>query len=615
MTRLEPGLRACIHELFTRQVHARPDAVAVTHEGRDTTYRQLDRRADALAHRLRRVGVGPEVPVAVCVERSVGAVVALLGVLKAGGAYVPLDPEHPDDRSAFVCSDSGATLLVTDQRDRTFGVERSILLDDHDHDHDGQDQDHLDLGGAAADAVSPPPVEVRPEHLAYVVYTSGSTGTPKGVMVEHGNVAALVGSTSARFGFGPDDVWTLFASLAFDVSVWEMWGALLHGARLVVVPNEVRRSPADFHALLAREGVTVVNLTPAAFRQLSRYEQDAAPAPVRTLRWLIFAGESLTPGMVGPWLRRHGDEQPALVNMYGITETTVHSTWRRITTADLVEPEASLIGRPLDRWTAVVLDPDGHGVAPGEPGELHVGGAGVARGYVGRPDLTAARFVDGPDGTRLYRSGDRALVRPDGELEYLGRLDHQVKLRGYRIEPGEIEARLRTHPGVHEAVVVLDRDGAAEPRLVAYVVPAGPAAPAPPDLRAHLGRTLPDYMLPAAYVVLDGLPLTANGKVDVSALPAVTGERPGLSTPLVAPSSPAQQRLAEIFAEVLGLDRVGLDDDFFELGGHSMLAVQVAALAQERWGMPVSLRSIFDASTVRSLAREADAVTVAQVRS
>ncbi|MEU8045640.1 amino acid adenylation domain-containing protein [Micromonospora echinofusca] len=601
MTRLEPGLRACVHELFSRQVHARPDAVAVTRDGHDMTYRDLDRRANGLAHRLRRLGVGPDVPVAVCVERSAEAVVALLGVLKAGGAYVPLDPEHPDDRLAFVCGDSGATLLVTDQRERTFGIARPVLLDNSDEEISGED-------------VQPPPVEVRPEHLAYIIYTSGSTGTPKGVMVEHGNLVALLGSTSARFDFRPDDVWTLFASLAFDVSVWEMWGALLHGARLVVVPNEVRRSPAAFHTLLAREGVTVVNLTPAAFRQLSRYDEEAAPAPVRTLRWLVFAGESLTPGMVGAWMRRHGDEQPALVNMYGITETTVHSTWRRITLADLAEPEASLIGRPLENWTAVLLGPQGESVAPGEPGELYVGGAGVARGYVGRPDLTTARFVDGPDGARLYRSGDGCLLRPDGELQYLGRLDHQVKLRGYRIELGEIEAGLRGHPAVHEAVVILDPDGAAEPRLVAYLVPTGAEAPAPPDLRAHLSRTLPEYMLPALYMVLDRLPLTPNGKVDVAALPAASAERPELFTPLVAPSSPAQQRLAEIFAEVLGLDRVGLDDDFFELGGHSMLAVQVAALAQERWEMPVSLRTIFDAPTVRLLAAEADAAPVLEAR-
>ncbi|MEV4121680.1 amino acid adenylation domain-containing protein [Micromonospora sp. NPDC049645] len=597
MTRLEPGPQASIHQLFTRQAHARPEAVAITFDGRDTTYRELERRANGLAHRLRQLGVGPDVPVAVCAERSAEAVVAMLGVLKAGGAYVPLDPEHPAERLAFICRDSGATLLVTDAPDRDFGIARTILFtgDDEATDEDGQ---------------APPPVEVRPDHLAYIIYTSGSTGTPKGVMVEHRNLVSLLGSTSARFGFGPDDVWTLFASLAFDVSVWEMWGALLHGARLVIVPNEVRRSPAAFHALLAQEEATVVNLTPAAFRQLSRYEEDTAPAPVRTLRWLIFAGESLTPGMLGPWIRRHGDEQPGLVNMYGITETTVHSTWRRIVTADLAEAEASLIGLPLESWTTVVLDPHGRAVVPGEPGELYVGGAGVARGYVGRPDLTAARFVTGPDDTRLYRSGDGCLVRPDGELQYLGRLDHQVKLRGYRIELGEIEAALCAHPAVHEAVVVLDPDGAAEPRLVAYLVPRAPEAPAAHDLRLHLGRTLPEYMLPAAYVVLDRLPLTPNGKVNHSALPAAGAARPELSTPLVAPSSPAQQRLAEIFAEVLGLDQVGLDDDFFELGGHSMLAVQVAALACERWEMSVSLRSIFDAPTVRLLAAEADAAPV-----
>jgi amino acid adenylation domain-containing protein len=591
-TRLEPDARACVHHLFERQAQARPHAVALTGDGRDVDYQELDERANAVAHRLVELGVGPEVPVAVRVRRTPEAVVALLGVLKAGGAYVPLDPEHPAGRLAFICADSDAALLLTDEPDRAAGSCRPVAL--------------AELTGRVP---APPAVVVRPDHLAYVIYTSGSTGRPKGVLVEHANVVALLGSTSARFGFAPDDTWTLFASLAFDVSVWEMWGALLHGARLVIVPDEVRRSPADLHALLRRERVTVLNLTPAAFRQLSRYEEDHSAVPASALRWVIFAGESLTPGMLRPWLRRHGDERPALVNMYGITETTVHSTWRRMTMADLAEPESSLIGLPLANWTAVVLDADGAPVASGEPGELYVGGAGVARGYVGRPELTEARFVPDPDGTagaRLYRSGDRCLVRPDGELQYLGRLDKQVKLRGYRIELGEIEAALRGHPAVHEAVVSLDPAGAAEPRLVAHVVLRDAAAPGPEELRAHLARDLPDYMLPAVFVALDRLPLTPNGKVDVAALPAPGAQRPDLSVPLVPPRTTPQRQLAEIWAEVLGVTEVGLDDDFFDLGGHSMLAVQVVALAHERHGFAVSLRSIFDAPTVRLLAEQLD---------
>ena len=585
-TPFTPGLRACLHDLFAQQAQARPDAVAVTHAGRHVTYRELDRQANALAHRLRADGVGPGVTVAVRLRRTPEAVIAMLGVLKAGGAYVPLDPAHPAERLTFVCADAGARLLVTDQpADELAGLP---VLD-------------IATIGSGSDT-APQSTGVEAGDLAYVIYTSGSTGSPKGVQIEHANVVALLASTSDRFGFTTGDVWTLFASLAFDVSVWEMWGALLHGARLVIVDEDDRRSPAGLHALLCHENVTVLNLTPAAFRQLSRYEEDTDAAALPALRRLIFAGESLTPAMLRPWLRRHGDEQPVLVNMYGITETTVHSTWRRMTTADLAEPEASLIGLPLAGWTAVVLDEAGQPVPAGTAGELYVGGAGVARGYAGRPDLTRARFLPGPPkwGGRLYRSGDRCLVRPDGELQYLGRLDHQVKLRGYRIELGEIDAALSDHPAVREAVTVLDERDDCDARLIGYVVVE--AAVAQDELRAHLARSLPEYMLPAAFVTLERLPLTVNGKVDRAALPEPGRERPMLATPLVRPQTLVQQQLAEVWAEVLEVAEVGLDDDFFDLGGHSMLAARVVALVAERHGLAVSLRSLFDAPTVGLLA-------------
>src|SRR6185295_11946677 len=363
-----------------------------------------------------------------------------------------------------------------------------------------------------------PAVEVMADFPAYVIYTSGSTGRPKGVVVSHENVARLFGSTDAWFGFGPDDVWTLFHSYAFDFSVWELWGALLYGGRLVVVPYFVSRSSDDFRALLARERVTVLNQTPSAWKQLDRADRsnrsnDAAGegVPPLSLRTVVFGGEALDLASLGSWFSRHGDEKPALVNMYGITETTVHVTYRRIRQADL--GIRSLIGAPIPDLSLVLLDSWGRPAPLGVPGELHVGGAGVARGYLGRPDLTAERFVPDPyagAGARLYNSGDLARRLPDGDVEYLGRSDHQVKIRGFRIEPAEIEAAISECSGVADVVVLARKDGAGD-RLVAYLVAAGGAPPSLPDLRAALDARLPDYMVPAAFVVLPAFPLTPSG--------------------------------------------------------------------------------------------------------
>ncbi|MFC9732278.1 amino acid adenylation domain-containing protein [Streptomyces roseolus] len=591
-----------LHAWFARQAAARGDAVAVTAGADRLTYRALDRAANRLAHHLRTLGVGPEVRVAVRLERTAHLVTALLAVVKAGGAYVPLDPSAPDERLARTLADAGADVLLTDTAERDLGARHTVVTGPGGTDLTG----HPDT----------PPADpgTGPANLAYVIYTSGSTGTPKGVMIEHRQVLALLHGTRERFGFGPDDVWTLFASAAFDVSVWEMWGALLHGGRLVVVPDDVRRAPEEFHALLHRERVTVLNQTPAAFRQLVRYEEEHPAAPALGLRLVVFAGEALPPAMLRPWTERHGDGAPLLVNMYGITETTVHSTYRRMTTADLGSTD-SMIGGALDGWTLRVLDERGEPVPDGEPGELHVGGAGVARGYLGRPALTAERFLPDPEaavpGARRYRSGDGARRTGDGDHAYLGRLDHQVKIRGHRIELGEIETVLARHPAVREAVAAVDRDTAGDPRLMAYWVPAAGAPAGPSELRDHLRRTLPPYMLPNVYVALDRLPLTVNGKVDRRALPAPEAVRPDLDADFAAPATPAEKALADIWAEVLSVDRVGLDDDFFELGGHSMLATQAVALTRERLGLHATLRLIFDAPTVREFAGALDPTAAA----
>src|SRR4051812_34131812 len=439
----------CLHRRFEARVDRDPHAPAVSvagAAGSPLTYGELDARANRLARRLQARGVGPGDRVALLLERSAELVVAILGVLKAGAAYVPIDPAYPAERVAFVRADSGAALLLT-----------------------AADLEGLDAYGSERLAI---PLDA--ELPAYVIYTSGSTGTPKGVVVTHADVDRLLTATDPWFGFGPEDVWVLFHSYAFDFSVWELWGALRYGGRLLVLSFLESRDPEGFYRLLRDERVTVLNQPPSAFRQLVWAEEavlGGAP-PDLALRYVIFGGEALEPASLAPWLARHGDQKPRLINMYGITETTVHVTYRPLTEADLTG--GSRIGRPIPDLAVHLLDAFLRPVPLGVPGEIHVGGAGLAEGYLDRPALTAERFVPDPfsgvPGARLYRSGDLARRRPDGDLEYLGRIDHQVKIRGYRIELGEIESALARHPAVREAVVMARSDGS-DRSLVAYVVP------------------------------------------------------------------------------------------------------------------------------------------------
>ena len=462
----DPG-SCCLPELFEARAARAPDAVAVVCEGEALTYGELNARANQLAHHLRGLGIGPEVVVGLCVERSLEMVIGILGILKAGGAYLPLDPAYPKDRLDYLLDDAGTLVLLTQEKLLAClpGTAAKIVCLDRD----------ASLWALAADADLPP--LCGPANLAYVIYTSGSTGRPKGVMVTHGNATGLFVSTEAAFGFGPEDVWTLFHSYAFDFSVWEMWGALLYGGRLVVVPYWVSRAPEAFHDLLAGAGVTVLNQTPSAFRQLLQTDAFAEDCRRLSLRLVIFGGEALDPQNLRPWFERYGEAYPRLVNMYGITETTVHVTMCDQGFAQLAG-KGSVIGRPIEGVRTYLLDAYLHPVPIGVAGELYIGGAGLARGYLGRPGLTAERFVPNPfcgAGERLYRSGDLARYRSDGTIEYLGRIDHQVKVRGHRIELGEIEAALCEHPVVREAIVALsdaevDRRGNGDQRLVAYIV-------------------------------------------------------------------------------------------------------------------------------------------------
>ncbi|RPT10852.1 pyoverdine non-ribosomal peptide synthetase PvdD, partial [Pseudomonas aeruginosa] len=560
----EYAVQGTLQQRFEEQARQRPQAVALILDEQRLSYGELNARANRLAHCLIARGVGADVPVGLALERSLDMLVGLLAILKAGGAYLPLDPAAPEERLAHILDDSGVRLLLTqghllERLPRQAGVEVLAI-------------DGLVLDGYAE---SDPLPTLSADNLAYVIYTSGSTGKPKGTLLTHRNALRLFSATEAWFGFDERDVWTLFHSYAFDFSVWEIFGALLYGGRLVIVPQWVSRSPEDFYRLLCREGVTVLNQTPSAFKQLMAVACSADMATQQpALRYVIFGGEALDLQSLRPWFQRFGDRQPQLVNMYGITETTVHVTYRPVSEADLEGGLVSPIGGTIPDLSWYILDRDLNPVPRGAVGELYIGRAGLARGYLRRPGLSATRFVPNPfpggAGERLYRTGDLARFQADGNIEYIGRIDHQVKVRGFRIELGEIEAALAGLAGVRDAVV-LAHDGVGGTQLVGYVV--ADSAEDAERLRESLKRHLPDYMVPAHLMLLERMPLTVNGKLDRQALPQPDAS---LSQQAYrAPGSELEQRIAAIWSEILGVERVGLDDNFFELGGHSLLLLML----------------------------------------
>ncbi|MFC6338666.1 non-ribosomal peptide synthetase [Pseudomonas karstica] len=581
-----------IHRLFEARAAAQPDAVAVVFEGQALTYAELNTRANQLAHHLIELGIRPDDRVAICVERSLEMIVGLLGILKSGAGYVPLDPAYPPDRITYLLKDSTPVALLAQAATHHLLDAVSVPVID------------LDGGNWQVKSVANPWVTgLTSSHLAYVIYTSGSTGLPKGVMVEHRNVARLFSATQPWFDFGPQDIWALFHSFAFDFSVWEIWGALTHGGRLLVVPQLISRSPADCYALLCEAGVTVLNQTPSAFRQLIAAQGDSGLS--HNVRQVIFGGEALDTGMLKPWYTREANAHTQLVNMYGITETTVHVTYRALSAADAQLIGVSPIGGRIPDLQLYVLDALREPVPVGVVGEMYVGGGGVARGYLNRAELTAERFLSNPfssaPSARMYRTGDLGRWLADGSVEYLGRNDDQVKVRGFRIELGEIEARLADCESVREAVVIVREDELGDKRLVAYVIAQENIELVVAELRSQLLLTLADYMVPSAFVVLDALPLTTNGKLDRQALP-VPDQSSVITRKYVAPQTEDEQSIAAIWQDVLSLPQVGLHDDFFESGGDSIRVINLISRVQKAFpANRVSIMAFYQAPTVLGL--------------
>ena len=597
-TAVEYG-EATIVELFEQQVERTPGEVAVEHNNEQLSYGELNGKANQLGRYLQELGVGPEVQVGICVERSLELVVSLLAVLKAGGAYLPMDPGYPQERLQYIAEDAQLAVLISQRAlENRFSQNqaRLIFLEDIREEIEQCSRERVESG-------------VRVENPAYLIYTSGSTGKPKGVMVTHGNVVRLMRSTEGWFGFNEQDVWTMFHSYAFDFSVWELWGALLYGGRLVVVPYWVSRSPEAFYRLVKERAVTVLNQTPSAFQQFS-LEDESKQREERELklRLVIFGGEALEMSSLRPWFERHGDAKPQMVNMYGITETTVHVTYKELK-KQAAQGNASLIGTRIPDLQLYIL----HEMQPvpvGVVGEMYVGGAGVARGYWNRAGLTAERFVPHPfsevGGERLYRTGDLGRYLVDGGIEYLGRMDQQVKIRGYRIELGEIEAVLEQHEAVKQAVVMAREDQPGDKRLVAYVVvdPGGEELNVS-RMRSYLRARLPEHMVPAALMVLESMPLTEHGKLDRKALPRP--EWKADEEKYVSPRNAVEEQLSRVWGEVLRVERVGVRDNFFELGGDSIISIRILARCREV-GLKLELRQLIERQTIERLAEVVEEV-------
>jgi amino acid adenylation domain-containing protein len=581
--------RLCAHELFELQVERAPDAVAVICDGKRLSYGELNAKANQVAHYLRNQGIGPEVLVGVCLERSLEMVIGLLGIWKSGGAYVPIDPAYPADRVSYMCSDSGARVLLTENKCKPLlpsEAQNTICLDS-------------EWSRFAAEPTSNPVKTASPENLAYVMYTSGSTGKPKGAMILHGGLVNYLTWAIGEYRVSPGSCVPVHSSISFDLTVTSLYTPLMAGAQVELLREEANGQ----HLLSALRNANrraLVKITPAHLQMLNQILTPGELAGVTDL--FVIGGEQLLAEMVRPW-REHAPNT-RLINEYGPTETVVGCCVYEVQPKDAQNGPVA-IGRAIANTQLYVLGEDRKPVPEGQTGELYIGGAGVARGYLNKPELTAKVFLPDPfagvPGARMYKTGDLARQREDGTLEYLGRVDNQVKVLGYRIELGEIEAAIASHAGVEACAVIAREDEPGSKQLVGYVVARKNHPPRVDELREFVAKTLPQYMVPARIVIMDALPLTENGKVDRKALPAPASEAAVRSETFVAPSSEDEKTLARIFAGLLNVQQVGIHDDFFELGGHSLMAIKAVNKIRDAFGIELPLATLLQAATVAKL--------------
>ena len=590
----------CIHQLFEEQVARTPDALALVFEDQHLSYQALNAKANQLANYLHTVGVQPGSLVAICMERSIDLMIGLLAILKAGGAYVPLDPTYPPSRLAFMLEDAFATVLIVEKSLQSLKLK-------------GYPVHIIVFNGQDAEAIAQQPdsnlsIAALPSQPAYMIYTSGSTGEPKGVVIAHQAVIRLIINTNYIELTAADRI-AQVSNISFDAATFEIWGALLTGARLVIFPKELLLSVSDFSLTLKSQGISTLFLTTAFFNEMVK----TVPGAFSSLKNLLFGGEAVTPSQVRELLAHTPPKR--LLHVYGPTETTTFATWFEINSV----PKNAItipIGRPLANTQVYVLDKHLQPVPVGITGELYIGGNGVALGYHNRPTLNKERFLPNPfnqDCGRLYKTGDLVRYLPDGAIEFLGRIDHQVKLRGFRIELGEVESVLGQHPGINESLVIVREDLPSDKRLVAYFTPSQEAPPNVTAIRLFLKEKLPEYMVPSAFVILDKFPLTPNGKIDRKALPAPEQTRPEFEQSYVLPRSPIEEILVAIWREVLNIDQIGIHDNFFELGGHSLLAVQLIVRINKQFQIEFPLHVLFEEPTVAELSVQLETILKQEV--